>query len=283
MFTSSSVKIKLNQQLLTFTQKSWDYLLLCPQIELRHPIAFLFLIYTLNIPSILPSNHKLTSNQIKKETKVRIRRRFFPLKSEGKSLVCCKRDFFSSAFSVHLLLFILSFGSQWRSKLRTKLIIMVNLTRTRSSPSSSSFAVFILIVAVTSLLLNCWTSVESKSIISKVKKFENEVKAGHDLNYESPTFLTRMITHIFEAFNLKQVLHDIKISKTTDATCHTCKFGIGLLQHLLEFGKSKEEVAHLALTICTTLKVESPRVCKGIVESYRVIIFLSMSKLSPNF
>lgn len=110
----------------------------------------------------------------------------------------------------------------------------------------------------------------SKSIVSKVKEIKNEIKAGHDLNYESPTFLTRMITHIFEAFNLKQVLHDIKISKTTDATCHTCKFGIGLLQHLLEFGKSKEEVAHLALSICTTLKVESPRVCKGIVESYRV-------------
>ena len=123
------------------------------------------------------------------------------------------------------------------------------------------------IVILISISLN---SSESKSIVSKVKEFKNEVKAGHDLNYESPTFLTRMITHIFEAFNLKQVLHDIKISKTTDATCHTCKFGIGLLQHLLEFGKSKEEVAHLALTICTTLKVESPRVCKGIVESYRV-------------
>lgn len=131
-----------------------------------------------------------------------------------------------------------------------------------------STKLLLIFLITTVLLLNC--VIESKSIITKVKKFENEVKAGHDLNYESPTFLTRMITHMFEAFNLKQVLHDIKISKTTDATCHTCKFGIGLLQHLLEFGKSKEEVAHLALTICTALKVESPRVCKGIVDSYRV-------------
>ena len=134
----------------------------------------------------------------------------------------------------------------------------------------------LVLVAITSVLI-LPPSIESKSIVSKVKKFENEVKAGHDLNYESPTFLTRMITHVFEAFNLKQVLHDIKSSRTTDATCHTCKFGIGLLQHLLEFGKSKEEVAHLAFTICTTLKVESPRVCKGIVDSYRVSLnnFLS--------
>lgn len=123
-----------------------------------------------------------------------------------------------------------------------------------------------ILITISSLVL----ITNSKSIVSKVKEIKNEIKAGHDLNYESPTFVTRMITHIFEAFNLKQVLHDIKISKTTDTTCHTCKFGIGLLQHLLEFGKSKDEVAHLALSICTTLKVESPRVCRGIVESYRV-------------
>ena len=133
------------------------------------------------------------------------------------------------------------------------------------------FVLITILITISSLVL----ITNSKSIVSKVKEIKNEIKAGHDLNYESGTFLTRMITHIFEAFNLKQVLHDIKISKTTDATCHTCKFGIGLLQHLLEFGKSKEEVAHLALSICTTLKVESPRVCRGIVESYRVSLGFS--------
>ena len=139
---------------------------------------------------------------------------------------------------------------------------MVKLIRT------PCFVLITILITISSLVL----VTKSKSIVSRVKEMKNEIKAGHDLNYESPTFVTRMITHIFEAFNLRQVLHDIKISKTTDATCHTCKFGIGLLQHLLEFGKSKEEVAHLALSICTTLKVESPRVCKGIVESYRVSV-----------
>lgn len=98
----------------------------------------------------------------------------------------------------------------------------------------------------------------------------NQVQAHHDLGIESPSFLTKMITHMFELFNLKQVIADVKISKTTEGTCQSCKFGIGLLQHLIQFGRGREDLARLAHTICVSLKIESHRVCDGIVQVFKV-------------
>lgn len=94
--------------------------------------------------------------------------------------------------------------------------------------------------------------------------------ATTDASAESPSFLTKMVTHMFELFNLKQVVQDIKISKTTEGTCHSCKFGIGLLQHLIQFGRGREELGRLAHTICVNMKIESPRVCDGIVKGFQV-------------
>lgn len=98
----------------------------------------------------------------------------------------------------------------------------------------------------------------------------NQVQAHHDLGIESPSFLTKMITHMFELFNLKQVIADVKISKTTEGTCQSCKFGIGLLQHLIQFGRGRDDLARLAHTICVSLKIESHRVCDGIVQVFKV-------------
>lgn len=138
----------------------------------------------------------------------------------------------------------------------------------------SSFKVSGIICVIISLivLILCVPS-SSKSISNEIRTRNNELQLIPEWGYESSSFLTKLITHIFEAFNLKQVLQDIKASKTTDATCHSCKFGIALLQHLLQFGKSKDEVAKMAYTICTTLHAEKPRVCKGIVESFKVSCF----------
>lgn len=118
-----------------------------------------------------------------------------------------------------------------------------------------SLSVIIILISV--------SSVYGKSVISEVESNEVADDTSH-------TFLTSLVTHIFEVLNLKQVLQDIKLSKTTPGTCNSCKFGIALLQHLLEYGKGREELAALANTICVTLKVESPRVCKGIVTVFKV-------------
>ena len=87
---------------------------------------------------------------------------------------------------------------------------------------------------------------------------------------EEPSFMTKMVAHMFELFNLKQVVQDIKISKTTEGTCQSCKFGIGLLQHLIQFGRGREDLGRLAHTICVSLRIETPRVCTGIVQVFKV-------------
>lgn len=96
------------------------------------------------------------------------------------------------------------------------------------------------------------------------------ISDSNETAIESPSFLAKMVTHMFELFNLKQVVQDIKISKTTEGTCHSCKFGIGLLQHLIQFGRGREELARLAHTICVNMNIESPRVCNGIVKVFKV-------------
>ena len=86
-------------------------------------------------------------------------------------------------------------------------------------------------------------------------------------------FLVKLVSHIFEILNLKQVVNDIKESKSSPSTCYPCKFGMALVQQLIEFGKSQEELSKMALTICTTLHLEKRRVCKGIINLNKVSCF----------
>lgn len=103
-----------------------------------------------------------------------------------------------------------------------------------------------------------------------VNEVNNVSTANETSVEEGASFLTKLVAHIFEMLDLKEVIQDIKQSKTTAGTCYSCKFGIALLQHLLEFGKGKEELAALAQTICVMLRVEQPRVCQGIVNVFKV-------------
>jgi len=91
------------------------------------------------------------------------------------------------------------------------------------------------------------------------------------------------MTHMFELFNVKQVIEDMKASKTTEATCHTCKFGMSLLQHFVEFGRSQDQLARLSNNICVSLRIESPRVCKGISDIFKeeLATVIAQVTLSP--
>ena len=108
--------------------------------------------------------------------------------------------------------------------------------------------------------------------LSNCKSLQNEEETNviPDLGFEDQSFLTKLITNIFEASDLKQVLADVKAAKTSESTCHSCKFGIALLQHLRQFGVGKKEIGKIAISICTALRIESPRVCHGVVEAFRV-------------
>lgn len=125
-------------------------------------------------------------------------------------------------------------------------------------------------MAITATILTFILTSSITSPVAHAASIADQVQAHHDLGIESPSFLTKMVTHMFELFNLKQVVQDIKISKTTEGTCHSCKFGIGLLQHLIQFGRGREELGKLAYTICVSLRIESPRVCHGIVQVFKV-------------
>lgn len=86
----------------------------------------------------------------------------------------------------------------------------------------------------------------------------------------APSFLTSVITRMFEALDFKKVFDDLKEGRSTPATCNSCKFGIGMLQQLSSMGKGKEEIASLSYSICTALRIETPRVCQGIVDVFKV-------------
>ncbi|XP_015791561.1 sphingomyelin phosphodiesterase [Tetranychus urticae] len=100
-----------------------------------------------------------------------------------------------------------------------------------------------------------------------IESFSNSYSSGS--SFYGQRFLVTLISHIFEMLNLKQVVTDIKESRATEATCYACKFGIALVQHFIEFGKGKEEMAKLATTVCITLKIEDRTVCKGIINTYK--------------
>ena len=125
----------------------------------------------------------------------------------------------------------------------------------------------VVVVSTTNNTLNLLNQLNKTSVRAR---FIDEVQAHHEFGLDSPSFMTRLITHMFELFNVKQVIQDIKLSKTTEATCHSCKFGMGMLQHLLQFGRGKDELAKLSNSICVNLRIESPRVCKGISDVYKV-------------
>lgn len=74
------------------------------------------------------------------------------------------------------------------------------------------------------------------------------------------------IMTINKMFNIPKVTEEIKTSKITKASCFACKFLINAARHMMKNGKSDQEIATFAAEICSTVKIESPPVCKGILN-----------------
>lgn len=59
---------------------------------------------------------------------------------------------------------------------------------------------------------------------------------------------------------------------------HMKSTGVGLLQHYVENGNTKEEIIKAASGFCLTFRIETPRVCLGVVNlmavSSRIISFI---------
>jgi len=59
-------------------------------------------------------------------------------------------------------------------------------------------------------------------------------------------------------------------SSSSTSTCMSCKFGFTMAQHLIQFGKGKDELASIARTCAKHLDIESANVCDGMVNQYKV-------------
>lgn len=119
--------------------------------------------------------------------------------------------------------------------------------------------------------------------------YNNEIfpKYDNSKNYnaviEEKSFFTKVISFGLQMLNVKKVLKDMKRGIISTATCLACKFGVGVLQHLVEEGKTEDEISHIADIICTTFHIETSRVCKGITNTFKneVVQVFSRVVLSP--
>ena len=55
--------------------------------------------------------------------------------------------------------------------------------------------------------------------------------------------------------------------------------GVGLLQHYVDSGKSTDEIVHAAIKLCMSLKIESRRVCEGIIHAMADEVVFVLSRL----
>ncbi|XP_022243798.1 sphingomyelin phosphodiesterase-like [Limulus polyphemus] len=103
-------------------------------------------------------------------------------------------------------------------------------------------------------------------------------------NLGGGAFFTNILSHVFSLLNIKEVMDSIKLGKTSPAACFVCKFGVSMLHHLMAQGRSSEELSTLALSICKTLKLESERVCYGVVEIFKddMLYVFQNTDLSPH-
>nr|API81380.1 venom toxin [Hemiscorpius lepturus] len=150
----------------------------------------------------------------------------------------------------------------------------------------------VLIVALSNLLLaNCASLLfkkeyerEGSNLISHYNvDLSKNMQHFSKPNAREKRFLTDMVSFGVEMLNLKKAFRNVKQGVVNSLTCFACKFSVSLFQHFVEEGKSEEEIGHFADVICKTLRIESPRVCKGVTNSFRdeVVQVFSRIALSP--
>jgi hypothetical protein len=105
-----------------------------------------------------------------------------------------------------------------------------------------------------------------------IKNNENDIniKSNKNSDFGKSHFLIDLLSNAFRLLNLRKVVRDVQQGKSSSSSCMSCKFGIAMAQHLIEFGKGKEEIASIANYLCKTLNVETDRVCEGFIDQFKV-------------
>ncbi|KAK2727956.1 sphingomyelin phosphodiesterase-like [Artemia franciscana] len=83
----------------------------------------------------------------------------------------------------------------------------------------------------------------------------------------------------FKLMNIKAVMEELETSVMSSVSCNACKAGVGLLQHYVDAGKNHAEIISAAVKVCITMKIESKRVCEGIIHLMGDEVLYVMSRL----
>ncbi|KAK3926133.1 Sphingomyelin phosphodiesterase [Frankliniella fusca] len=106
---------------------------------------------------------------------------------------------------------------------------------------------------------------------------------GGPLDLRAGRGLPRIVDKALWLFDLKQVVQEIETSVMSKVSCTACKAGVGLIQHYLRGGKSRDDINKIVYQFCVSLKIQSPRVCEGLTELFggEVVHVLKRVSLGP--
>ncbi|KAG7154577.1 Sphingomyelin phosphodiesterase-like 2 [Homarus americanus] len=77
--------------------------------------------------------------------------------------------------------------------------------------------------------------------------------------------LPKFLSNLGRFLDFEQVVKEIETSIMSSMSCNACKAGVGLLQHYVQNGKTREDIIKAASKLCMSFKIETPRVCMGII------------------
>lgn len=91
------------------------------------------------------------------------------------------------------------------------------------------------------------------------------IRGGNPLNSRG-FFLTTMLSKIMNVLNVTEFAIEMRDGISSRASCMACNAVVGLFLSPLY---SKEVFSAAIRTVCTSFKIQSPRVCAGVAESFQ--------------
>jgi hypothetical protein len=122
----------------------------------------------------------------------------------------------------------------------------------------------------------------SSKLINSNNKNDINIKSSKVSDFSKNNFLIDLLSNAFRLLNLRKVVRDVQQGKSSSSSCMSCKFGIAMAQHLIEFGNGKKEIVSIANYLCKNLNVQTVRVCEGFIDQFMVRQILSLLGISFN-
>jgi len=125
-----------------------------------------------------------------------------------------------------------------------------------------------LIAPVAERIQRKWQDLSQLNFTALMWEIDNELPEINDRKGRNrgARGLPAFLGNAMKLLDLKQVVKEIETSVMTSVSCSACKAGVGLLQHYVDSGKSTDDIIHAATKLCISMKIESRRVCEGIID-----------------